>query len=138
MVRIKKGGVGGARPGAGKPPSIVPTDQQRHIVALLAAFERPQAEIASLIVSEKTKKPISVDVLRRAFADELASGPAKFAAAVARSAYHLLEKNNVPMTIFALKQRALAGPITSTTRIWDGSPLTRRTSPFNLLVRRKG
>jgi hypothetical protein len=103
--RAKKYGHGGARPGAGKPPSFIPTPEQRHVVSVLAGFQRPLTEIARLIINDRTKRAISTKVLERAFAEEIAAGAARFNAELAHAAHALIKARNVPMTIFSLKSR---------------------------------
>jgi hypothetical protein len=70
---------------------------------MLAGFRRPASEIVKLILNEKTGKPIHIRTFEKVFASELASGPTRFAATVAHSAYSLIERGNPACVIFALK-----------------------------------
>ena len=68
---VKKGGNGGARPGAGR-PAFVPADHERQQVEALSGYGLPQDQIAILI-----RGGIALETLREHFAKELVSGKAK-------------------------------------------------------------
>ena len=68
---VKKGGNGGARPGAGR-PAFVPSAEERKQVEALSGYGLPQEQIAILIGGG-----IHIDTLREHFSMELMSGKAK-------------------------------------------------------------
>lgn len=72
--------------GPGRPP-FQPTDEHRHQVHTLAGLGLRQDEIALLILSQETGRPIDPKTLRRHFAHELAAGKAQANATVARALY---------------------------------------------------
>jgi hypothetical protein len=55
-------------------PKFVPTDEQRDIVRRAAGFGLPQEYICELVVSERTKKPVSLETLGKHFRTELDHG----------------------------------------------------------------
>ena len=76
----------GKRPRPGQPP-FVPTDEQRNTVGVMAAIGIPQERMRLLVINPRTKKPIEIPTLKRAFAWELEAGRAQtdldFAIAIA-------------------------------------------------------
>jgi hypothetical protein len=58
-------------------PPFVPTDAQRHLVAMCSGFKMPWDEIRLLVINERTKLPISKETLQKHFVDELQNGKAQ-------------------------------------------------------------
>jgi hypothetical protein len=106
----KKGGSAGKLPTKGGRPQFKPTDEHRHQVETLSGLGLKLEEIALLIVNPQTDQPISVNTLRRHFAEELARGKPKMDAQVAQSLVRRAVDMNHPQgatcAIFYLKTRA--------------------------------
>ncbi len=75
---------GGAQVGAGRPPSIVPTDEDRRKVEHLAGLGVPLEHIAAVV---GPPGGISRDVLTKWFGPEIAQGKAKAAEAISGTLY---------------------------------------------------
>jgi hypothetical protein len=75
---------GGAQVGAGRPPSIVPTDEDRRKVEHLAGLGVPLEHIAAVV---GPPGGITRDVLSKWFAAEIAQGKAKAAEAISGTLY---------------------------------------------------
>lgn len=81
-------------------------DEQRELVAFLAAGGIPHKWIARGVMHQKTGLPISEPTLRGAFKAELAEGGWIGKAKLVSTAFDLaVNKANIPMTIFLLKVR---------------------------------
>ena len=91
---VKKGGSGGARPGAGRKP-FQPTDEERKQVESMSGFGVPIEQITCLI-----RGGINLDTLRKYFSKELVEGKAK-------------ANSKVGQTLF---QKAISGDTTAA--IW--------------------
>jgi hypothetical protein len=98
-------GRGGKRPGAGAPISFIPTPEQRAVVKLLTGSGRPQDEIVTAIKNMKTNKPISVDTLRRAFADEIRIGRVEMHTMVLTSLAGQIRNGNMTSIIWYMKNQ---------------------------------
>jgi hypothetical protein len=72
----------------GKPP-FTPTDEQRNIVELHAAFGTPQPDICALIKNPATGRPIDLKTLRLRFREELDQGEVRANAKVAQSLFRM-------------------------------------------------
>jgi hypothetical protein len=75
---------GGAQVGAGRPPGIVPTDEDRRKVEHLAGLGVPLEHIAAVV---GPPGGISRDVLTKWFGPEIAQGKAKAAEAISGTLY---------------------------------------------------
>jgi hypothetical protein len=90
--------------GRGQPP-FEPTKDQRTLVKLMAGFGIPHDRMRLGITNRYTNKPISRDVLERAFADELEVGSVEMDIAAMRSMATQIKKGNVTMLIWYSKNR---------------------------------
>lgn len=82
--QIKKRGPGGKQPGAGRPPAIVPTDEDRQRVERLAGLGLPLEQIGAVI---GPPGGINKDTVAKYFAAELIRGRAKANEAVGQTLY---------------------------------------------------
>lgn len=98
-----KGRSGGSRKGSGRKP-FVPTDEQRRVVEMAAAFGLTIEQILLMVINPRTKQPIGAGTLNRMFQGELDRGHPKAVFAVAASLFHNATKNmNVAAQIYFLK-----------------------------------
>jgi hypothetical protein len=97
---IKKGG---PKRGRGQPP-FEPTKDQRTLVKLMAGFGIPHDRMRLGITNPYTTKPISRDVLERAFAHELEVGSIEMDITAMRSMAMLIKKANPTMLIWYSKK----------------------------------
>ena len=70
-------------------PKFVPTAEQRKLVETLASYGVPFTEIATLVVHQKTGRPVSDFCVRQHFGDEPATGMLKANACVAQSLFEM-------------------------------------------------
>jgi len=84
---------------------FVPTPAQRNMVAILSSTEIPQANIAELVISNATKKPISIPTLLKYFPDEIRDGHHKTKALVIGKLNGLLLQGVPSAIYFYLKTR---------------------------------
>jgi len=63
-------------------PAFKPTAEQRDWVEAMIGYGMPEAEIRLLIKHPQTGKPISLETLRKHFAEEIATGAVKLKALV--------------------------------------------------------
>jgi hypothetical protein len=80
-----------------------PTDEDRNIVQVLAGILTPHNEIALVMVNPRTKKPISITTLRKAFKDQLAHGRARVKAFAVGKMFKLISNDHPAMIMFYLK-----------------------------------
>jgi hypothetical protein len=90
--------------GRGQPP-FEPTKDQRTLVKLMAGFGIPHDRMRLGITNRYTNKPISRDVLERAFADELEVGSVEMDIEAMRSMAAQIIKGNATMLIWYTKNR---------------------------------
>jgi hypothetical protein len=93
-----------AKRGRGQPP-FEPSKDQRTLVKLMAGFGIPHDRMRLGITNPYTKKPISRDVLERAFARELEIGTIEMDIAAMKSITAQIKKGNVTMLIWYSKNR---------------------------------
>lgn len=80
-----------------------PTEEDQNIVQVLAGILTPHAEIALVVTNPKTKKPISITTLRKAFKAELAHGRARVKAFAVGKMFKLISNDHPAMIMFYLK-----------------------------------
>jgi hypothetical protein len=90
--------------GRGQPP-FEPTKDQRTLVKLMAGFGIPHDRMRLGITNPYTKKPISRDVLERAFAHELEVDSIEMDIAAMKSMAMQIKKGNTTMLIWYSKNR---------------------------------
>lgn len=87
----------------GRPP-FKPTEEARELVRELAGLGLNQEQVARIIKHPNTGKPISVDTLKKYFAEDYEEGKAEAASQVARTAFQMAVSGETPaMTMFWLK-----------------------------------
>jgi hypothetical protein len=99
---LKKGGK--AKRARGQPP-FEPTKDQRTLIKLMAGFGIPHDRMRLGIPNPYSGRPISRDVLERAFAYELEVGSVDMDIAAMKSMAMQIKKGNVTMLIWYSKNR---------------------------------
>jgi hypothetical protein len=90
---------------AGGMPKFEPTPEQRATVEAMAGYGIPHDDIAMVIISPRTSRPIDPKTLREAFRDELDAGHVKANAKVVQSLFNQATQGNVTACIWWTKAR---------------------------------
>lgn len=71
-----------------------PTEKDRKLIRALSGYGIPPEDIVLIFLPLGEASPLSVDQLRRLFADEIQTGPARLTAKVAERLYNATEGKN--------------------------------------------
>lgn len=88
-------------------PRFVPTDEQRHVVGLLAGALLSHDMIAKLVLNPRTERAINVSTLQKHFRDELDTGNTRLKAVILSAFYQLVRERDTNAVLFGM--RALLG-----------------------------